>query len=275
MQDKKTYLNLITLEEKQLTARLTSLNSQQLSFERRKDVLIRQVSTKKQILKEYKKLVSIGGFQKVQYLQQQDQVFALQSQINEVDDQINRLNIETENARLQSLKSIDQMKNSLQRSLLLLQYQNIISPIDGVVFNPSISVSGVVSAGETMLSVVSQNGLFAEVFIPNKDIGYIKPGQETAVRVDAFPFSRFGEIKGSVTQISADALPPSTTLNYYHFPVKINLSSSYLGSASNQIPLKPGMSISANLRLRDKPVISLVSDIFVDQVDSVKSIRQQ
>ena len=192
-----------------------------------------------------------------------------------MDEQINRLNIEIENARLQSLKSIDQMKNSLQRSLLLLQYQNIVSPIDGVVFNPSISVSGVVSAGETMLSVVSQNGLFAEVFIPNKDIGYIKPGQETAVRVDAFPFSRFGEIKGSVTQISADALPPSTTLNYYHFPVKINLSRSYLGSSSNQIPLKPGMSISANLRLRDKPVISLVSDVFVDQVDSVKSIRQQ
>lgn len=275
LQDKKTYLNLITLEEKQLTARLTSLNSQQLSFERRKDVLMRQVSTKKNILKEYEKLVSIGGFQKVQYLQQQDQVFALESQINEVDEQINRLNIEIENARLQSLKSIDQMKNSLQRSLLLLQYQNIVSPIDGVVFNPSISVSGVVSAGETMLSVVSQNGLFAEVFIPNKDIGYIKPGQETAVRVDAFPFSRFGEIKGSVTQISADALPPSTTLNYYHFPVKINLSRSYLGSSSNQIPLKPGMSISANLRLRDKPVISLVSDVFVDQVDSVKSIRQQ
>ena len=35
------------------------------------------------------------------------------------------------------------------------------------------------------------------------------------------------------------------------------------------------MSISANLRLRDKPIISLVSDIFVEQLDSVKSIRQQ
>ena len=150
----------------------------------------------------------------MQYLQKQDQVFELESQINEVDEQINRLNIEIENARLQSLKSIDQMKNSLQRSLLLLQYQNIISPVDGVVFNPSISVSGVVSAGETMLSVVSQNGLFAEVFIPNKDIGYIKPGQATSVRVDVL---FLGLQLASVTQISADALPPSTTLNY-HFP---------------------------------------------------------
>ena len=55
------------------------------------------------------------------------------------------------------------------------------------------------------------------VFIPNKDIGYVKPGQETSVRVDAFPFARYGEIEGTVVQISADALPPSPTQSYYHF----------------------------------------------------------
>ena len=43
-----------------------------------------------------------------------------------------------------------------------------------------------------------------------------------------------------------------------------------MGTIQNSIPLKPGMSISANLRLRDKPIISLVSDIFVEQLDSVK-----
>ena len=42
-----------------------------------------------------------------------------------------------------------------------------------------------------------------------------------------------------------------------------------------KIPLKPGMSITTNLKLRDKRVISLVSDLLVDQTDSIKSIRQQ
>ena len=95
------------------------------------------------------------------------------------------------------------------------------------------------------------------------------------MRVDAFPFSRYGEIKATVNQVSADALPPSQTKSYYNFPIKLKLSRDYLGNSVNPIPLKPGMSINANMRLRDKPVISLVSDIFVKQVDSVKSIRQQ
>ena len=222
-----------------------------------------------------KKLVDIGGFQRIQYLQNKDQILEIQEQINEIEERINRINLEIENTRLQSLKSLDQMRNSLKRADLQLQYQNIIAPLSGVIFNPKVSVSSVVTAGESMLSIVSQSGLFVEVFVPNKDIGYISKGQDALVRVDAFPFSRYGEIKATVNQVSADALPPSQTKSYYNFPIKLKLSRDYLGNSVNPIPLKPGMSINANMRLRDKPVISLVSDIFVKQVDSVKSIRQQ
>ena len=93
--------------------------------------------------------------------------------------------------------------------------------------------------------------------------------------MNAFPFSRYGELQGSVERIGADALPPDSTQGFYRFPVKINLKTNYLESNGVQIPLKAGMAISTNLKLRDKPIISLVSDIFVDQTDSIKSLRQQ
>ena len=103
----------------------------------------------------------------------------------------------------------------------------------------------------------------------------MKKGQSAKVRVDAFPFTRYGEINSQVSQIGADALPPDDTFNSYRFPLKLNLAQSYLLSDTIKIPLKSGMSITANLKLRDKRVISLLSDLLVDQTDSIRSIRQQ
>ena len=99
--------------------------------------------------------------------------------------------------------------------------------------------------------------------------------QSAKVRVDAFPFSRYGELNGKVSQIGAEALAPDAAANYYRFPLKITLEKSYLEDKNIKIPLSSGMSITTNLKLRDKPVISLISDVFVNQADSVRSLRQQ
>ena len=103
----------------------------------------------------------------------------------------------------------------------------------------------------------------------------MKPGQSAKVRVDAFPFTRYGELPATVSQIAADALEPNATQSFYRFPVKLKLEKSNLETDGIKIPLKPGMAITTNLKLRDKRVISLVSDLLVDQTDSVLSIRQQ
>ena len=62
---------------------------------------------------------------------------------------------------------------------------------------------------------------------------------------------------------------------FYSFPVKLKLSSTYLESKGIQIPLMSGMSVMSNLKLREKRVISIFSDLLVDQTDSIRSIRQQ
>ena len=103
----------------------------------------------------------------------------------------------------------------------------------------------------------------------------ISNSQEAKVRIDAFPFSRYGEIPARVDHIAADALEPNSTQNFYRFPVKLALERYTLDSDGIAIPLKAGMAITTNLKLRDKRVISLVSDIFVDQTDSIRSLRQQ
>ena len=182
--------------------------------------------------------------------------------------QINQLKVDTQ-------KSINQLNTQLTNVELQLRYQNVTSPIDGIVFNPKAYVGSVLQPGSIILTVVPRGDLMARVFIPNKDIGFVKYGQDVKVRVDAFPFTKYGELTGSVSNIGADALPPNTVYQYYHFPISINLQESNLSVDNTVVPLRPGMSVRANLKLRDKPVISLISDIFVDQTESVKSIRQQ
>ena len=273
--EKQTLTRLIAAEQDQLKTQLETLSSQETTLAGRRAVFQKRMLTQSTILGEMETLVEQGGFQRLQFLQQQDQLFELQNQINDLQEQENRLKLQAEQLQLQSRKSIDQMRNRLPESELKLQYQNVLAPVAGVVFDPQATVEGVLAAGERILSIVPQQGLYAEVFVPNKDIGFIKPGQEAKVRVDAFPFTRYGELPGEVSQIAADALAPDSTQNFYRFPVKLALKRSVLESDGVEIPLKAGMAITTNLKLRDKRVISLVSDLLVDQTDSVRSIRQQ
>ena len=129
-------------------------------------------------------------------------------------------------------------------------------------------------AGDTIVTIIPQEGLKGKVFVQNKDIGFVKTGQKARVRV-VFPFTQYGELEGNVGQIGADALPPDQKANFYRYPVKLTINKPYLEHKGVKVPLRSGMAITANLKLRDKRLISLISDMFVDQTESIRSIRQQ
>ena len=259
--EKATLSALILLEQK-------DLNNKKGILGERYSVLAQKVNTNEGIVRELKGLVDKGGFQRVQYLQHLDQLFELKSQLQRVKLEMSRITLEAD-------KSIGQMRNKLRSAELQLQYQNVMAPASGIVFEPKVRVDGVLQAGETILTIVPQQGLKAEIFVSNKDIGFVKTGLMAKVRVDAFPFTRYGELEGKVYQIGADSLPPSEIANYYRFPVKLSLNRSFLKSQGVVIPLRSGMAITANLKLREKRVISLISDLLVDQTESVKGLRQQ
>ena len=148
------------------------------------------------------------------------------------------------------------------------------SPAKGIVFNSNASERGVLSAGEEIMKVVPQDQLRADVWVTNKDIGYIKKGQKANVRVQAFDYTEFGDIKGEIESIGADVLPPDTENRFYRYPVKIKLESNYLSNNGLKVPVISGMAINANIKLRDKRLISIVSDIFSDNKDALNQLRQ-
>tara|TARA_B100000674_G_C37911354_1_gene948723 strand:- start:12 stop:1244 length:1233 start_codon:yes stop_codon:yes gene_type:complete len=273
--EQRTLKRLIELEDESLKTRLSTLDSQQVMLETRLGVLQKKLETKETIISELDYLVKQGGFQRLTLLEKKDQNLELQGQITQVIEQQSQLRMQANQLKVDANKNISQMRNRLLQAELQLQYQNVVAPSDGVIFDPKVRPSGVLAAGETLLTLVPQGELYAEVFVSNKDIGFVQTGQKAKVRVDAFPFTRYGELEGSVTHIAAGALEPDSLQDFYRFPLKLKLNRSYLESQNAKIPLRSGMSINANLKLREKRVISLVSDLLVDQTDSIKQIRQQ
>ena len=259
--EKETNLKLCQVERTDLKAKLRILKERQ-------EVIEQKVKTSEEITNTIGELVTQGGYQKVQYLQQLDQLYELKSQLASAKMDIVRVKLESE-------KSIGQLQRQLKQAELQLQYRNVMAPATGIVFEPKASTDGVLGAGDTILTIIPQEGLKAKVFVANKDIGFVKTGQTARVRIDAFPFTRYGELEAEVKQIGADALPPDQSANYYRFPVKLKLEKFYLENKNIKTPLRSGMAVTANLKLRDKRLISLISDLLVDQTDSIKGIRQQ
>ncbi|WP_347277810.1 HlyD family type I secretion periplasmic adaptor subunit, partial [Leptolyngbya sp. FACHB-711] len=187
--------------------------------------------------------------------------------IADIDSQINKAILDNENR-------ISEIDSQLSQAKQTLRYQELRAPIDGVVFDLQAKGSGfVANSTEPILKIVPSNALVAEVFITNQDIGFVAEGLPVDVRVDSFPFSEFGDIKGKIINIGSDALPPDQNHQFYRFPAKIQLDQQYLAVNGNKIPLQSGMSISANIITRKRSVMSIFTDSFSRKVDSVRTVR--
>ena len=136
------------------------------------------------------------------------------------------------------------------------------------------ALKGVLGAGEDIMKMVPQDKLVADVWVTNKDIGYIKKGQKANVRVQAFDYTEFGELKVKIKSIGADVMPPDQENPLYRYPVKIDLETNYLANNNLKVPVISGMAINANIKLRDKRLIAIVSDIFSDNQDALNTLRQ-
>ncbi|AFY60653.1 HlyD family efflux transporter periplasmic adaptor subunit [Synechococcus sp. PCC 6312] len=187
--------------------------------------------------------------------------------IAEIDTQFSRTIVENNKKLAEILAKVKQLQTGLN-------YQTVRAPVTGTVFDLQAHSPGfVVTPDKPMLKVVPKDALVAEVYITNRDIGFVNSGMRADVRIDSFPFSEFGDIKGELIGIAADALPPTPERNFYSFPARIKLDQQYLKINDKQIPLQSGMAVSANIKIRKRTVMSLITDLFTREVESLNHLR--
>ncbi|WP_088239579.1 HlyD family efflux transporter periplasmic adaptor subunit [Calothrix rhizosoleniae] len=188
--------------------------------------------------------------------------------IAEIDSQLTKIVVEND-------KKLAEIRSQIAQTKLNIEYQELRSPVDGTVFDLQAYPGFVANVSQLdLLKIVPKDTLIAEVFITNKDIGFVRDEMIVDVRIDSFPFSEFGDIKGKVISVGSDALPPDETHKFYRFPAKIRLDNQKLDVKGKKISLQSGMSISANIKVREeRTVMSILTDQFTQQVESLKQVR--
>lgn len=247
----------------------------QLQYEKQQQEVFTKRGEVKQLIEEEKRLaIAVSGarenLQNTVAASAKDvlsKVAENQKRIAEIDSQLSR-------TRLDNKKKIAEIDAQLSKAVQSLQYQQLKSPVNGVVFDLQPNAPGfVVGETQTIMKIVPNDNLVASVYLTNRDIGFVREGMTVDVRIDSFPSTEFGSIKGKITSIGSDALAPTQERQFYAFPAKIQLESQTLSVNGKPISLQSGMSVNTSIIVRKRPVLSILTDLFDKQVKGIESIR--
>ena len=263
-----------------LLAQLITARQQSQQLRSQLDQLASRLASRRETLRLQKRIADdllplyrAGGMARNQYLTQLNQVQETQADVNSLSEERSRV-VGQAAAQLNDINQrIINTKAQLVGLKETLSYRTIKSPIQGQVFDLQVSPQSVVNGDQAVLKIVPANRLQARVDISDADIGFVKVGLPVTVSVDSFPSGEFGYIRGTLTKLGSDALPPDRLQPQFRFPATITLKEQEVEAGGKPLNLQSGMGVTANIKLRSRPVITIVSDMFTKQLEGVKRFR--
>ena len=161
----------------------------------------------------------------------------------------------------------DETKAQTRQALLSLS-----APVAGTVQQLAThTLGGVVTTAQSLMEIVPDDTLEVEAQMENKDIGFVDVGQNVAVKVEAFPYTRYGFITGTVVSVSDDAVQDKKL--GLTFPVRIRLSTNRIHVENRWITLTPGMEVTADIRTGKRSVAGYFLGPLVESVQ--ESMRER
>ena len=280
----------------ELQSSVTVLREQQ----RQRELDLRQIrsqlnSTKKNLALTLERfvmsedLLAVGLTPKIDHVQIEQEVEKLQGEMEELKSAIPRAQasiaeaaerIKEEKLRATRIareemsaieRRIAEVREKLGRATDQVVRTKISSPIDGVVQSMRHhTIGGVARPGEPLMEIVpTQERLVVEAKLNPTDIGYVRVGQSSLVKISTYDFSRYGGLEGRVASISPDSHVDSATGQSY-FRVIAETDKNYLGFEPGDLPIAPGMEATLDIHTGSKsvmqyllkPVIKVRSEAF-------------
>ena len=149
----------------------------------------------------------------------------------------------------------DQLQKASRRQSMVV----LTAPADAVVLEVAkLSQGSIVKEAESFFTLVPIGDVLeAEVQIDSKDIGYIKTGSTTSVKVDAYPFQKHGTMEGILRIVSQDAFRRDQTAGAdAYYGGRISLGRMHLDDLPAGAKLLPGMTLSAEIKVGKRSVMS-------------------
>jgi hemolysin D len=207
-----------------------------------------------------------------------------------------KLVAEYQRALLDELTKAEQKATGLAQDVIKAvqrtQYLVLVAPVDGTVQQLSVhTVGGVVTPAQGLMVVVpADSGLEIEAMVSNRDVGFVRAGQDVEVKIDTFNFTRYGLIHGKVLSISPDAIArdkpqdkssdrtPGTTTTSSEpkgqelvYAARVSLDRTQMQVEENRVNLSPGMAVSAEIKTGSRTIISyLLSPLLKYRQESLR-----
>jgi hemolysin D len=239
----------------------------------------RQLPLIAQRAKDYKELAKNHDVSVHAWLEKEQDKVEVEGKLADATNQRNSLISETrKNAQDQlneGLKFAASSDQDAERAIAHSDLLRLTAPVDGTVQQLTVhTVGGVVQAAQPIMVIVpKQDQVEIEAFIENKDIGFIREGQEAEVKVETFDYTKYGTIKARVSHVSRDAIDPSGTSAIETlqnkdkqkkdqdkpkgavYSVKVLLDQKSMDIDGRNVPISSGMSASIEVKTGSRRII--------------------
>jgi membrane fusion protein len=184
---------------------------------------------------------------------QRRQAAAITRELADLDARLKAIPIDIDAARADTRSE----QASLGQRLIEAEQRRAVfvpAPMAGSVAALPVANGQPIAAGATLAVIIPVGGkLEAELLTPSRAIGFIEPGQEVQLQLQAYPYQRFGMLRGVVKNISSTVLGPSEiaipglTIQEPVFRVRVALTRELMNAYGKSYPLQPGMLLSADI----------------------------
>lgn len=162
------------------------------------------------------------------------------------------------------LEQLNRQVSELQQNVVEQDIQKeaiVRAPIAGTITNIALS-QGQTVAADTPLATILPVGsaLHAELLVPTRAIGFVRPGQEVSLRYEAFPYERFGQYRGTVLSVGKTVWSQGEKVGPMvvrepTYRIAVRLEQQKINAGDQSIPLRSGMMVSADLLLEKRSLL--------------------
>lgn len=208
---------------------------------------------------------------------QRQKLQALKASIQEADQQKTELLASTKRSALDRLHDSEQKIATYRQAIIKARQRSqllkLTAPVDGSVQQLAIhTVGGVVTPAQPLMIIVpADQAMEIEAFVENKDIGFVNPGQEAEIKIETFPYTKYGTLHGEVQQVSTDAINDEKRGLIY--ASKVKLPRTTMQVENKTVNLSPGMAVTVEIKTGKRRVIEYFLSPLIEHVG--ESLRER
>jgi membrane fusion protein len=258
----------------QVRRRAKDLENELAQVDREMKLQETRVKSTREQAERFKSLAGEKFVSDVAAKQKQDEVTdqeiklqALRRQRAQVERDLAGARLEEPQVRMRTRSHADQLArqvSELKEGLSQVEARRelvIHAPMAGIVTNVAVNKGQSVAADAPLATVLPQgSGLHVELLVPTRAIGFVTKGAEVVLRYEAFPYERFGQYRGVITNIGNNVWtqgerigPLSAREPVYRVDVELERQS--VAALGQEFPLRPGMLVNADLLLEKRTLL--------------------